>query len=287
MKVQMQGQSLVLTAVSSFDACQILECGQCFRFEKLDENHYKIIALGKVLEIRQENDIITLSPCTVGEFETLWKNYFDLNRDYDLVKKTISHNDGVMEAAIAHAPGIRVLNQEFWEMIISFIISQNNRIPMIKKVIENISRQYGTPIDGGFAFPKAHRLDEASIDDLMLLKTGFRAKYIKDAVTKSLMGQLDEASIKALPTPEARKQLTSVYGIGDKVADCVMLFGMGRTDVFPADVWIKRVISHLYYNGHDIPLKELQAFAADKWGENAGLAQQYLFHYARLNKIGA
>ena len=286
MKVEPYGNNLVLTGVTSFDICQILECGQCFRFEKLGESHYRIIALGKLLEIKQEGDVITLSPCSAHEFETLWKNYFDLNRDYDKVKEIISIDDPVMEACIDHAPGIRVLNQEFWEMVISFIISQNNRIPMIKKVIENISRSYGTEIEGGFAFPEAHQLADVSIEDLMLLKTGFRAKYIKDAVTKSLQGQLDEDFIKPLPTPEARKQLTSVYGIGDKVADCVMLFGMGRTDVFPADVWIKRVISHLYYNGQDIPLKELQAFAASKWGENAGLAQQYLFHYARLNKIG-
>ena len=286
MKVETHGNNVVLSGVSSFDACQILECGQCFRFEKLGENHYKIIALGKMLEIKQEGDVITLTPCSIYDFETLWKNYFDLTRDYDLVKAIISKNDFVMESSIAHAPGIRVLNQEFWEMIISFIISQNNRIPMIKKVIENISREYGTPIDGGSAFPKATQLIDVSADELMLHKTGFRAKYIKDAVTKSLAGELDEDFLKSLPTPQARKQLTCVYGIGDKVADCVMLFGMGRTDVFPADVWIKRVISQLYYSGKDIPLKELQAFAQDKWGDNAGLAQQYLFHYARINKVG-
>jgi len=286
MKIEALGSSLILSGITGFEICQILECGQCFRFEKLEENHYRITAFRKILEIKQESDTVTLSPCTYEEFEALWKNYFDLNRDYDKVKGIISQNDSFMEAAIAHAPGIRVLNQEFWEMIISFIVSQNNRIPMIKKVIENLSQAYGTPIEGGFAFPEDHQLAGASIDELMLLKTGFRAKYIKDAVSRSLAGQLKEDSIKALPSSEARKQLTSVYGIGDKVADCVMLFGMGRTDVFPADVWIKRVISQLYYGGADIPLKELQTFAADKWGENAGLAQQYLFHYARLNKIG-
>ena len=287
MNVETHGNTLVLTGVSCFNVSQILECGQCFRFEKLSENHYRIIALGKALEIRQESSFITLTPCTAEEFDIFWKNYFDLNRDYAQLQQQLSQNDPIMEAAIAHAPGIRVLNQEFWEMVISFIISQNNRIPMIKKVIENISKTYGTPIDGGFAFPEAKQLADVSIDELMLLKTGFRAKYIKDAVEKKLTGRLNEININTLPTLEARKQLIAVYGIGDKVADCIMLFGMGRSDVFPADVWIKRVISQLYYNGENIALKELQAFASDKWGENAGLAQQYLFHYARLNKIGA
>jgi len=278
--------SIELRNLDSFDIGQILECGQCFRFVQIGENHYKIIAHGKALEIKQDSKHISFS-CSQDEFKDIWHGYFNLDKDYDSLKALISKNDPIMEAAIAHAPGIRVLNQDFWEMVISFIISQNNRIPMIKKVIENICKQYGEPIEGGFAFPNAEQLACASIPDLMELKTGFRAKYILDAVNKRLAKQLDEIELKTLETDEIRARLTSVHGIGDKVAHCILLFGLGRMDTFPTDIWIRRIMSELYFGGTNAPLKEIQEFAKDKWGENSGIAQQYLFHYARLNKVGA
>jgi len=274
-----------LNKPDSFDISQILECGQCFRFSELTAGHYKITAHERVLGVKQLDGIVAFS-CTQEEFDNVWFNYFDMGRDYSSIKAVISKNDLVMEEAIAHAPGIRLLNQSFWETVISFIISQNNRIPMIKKVIENVAQRYGEPIDGGFAFPSAEAMSAATVPDLTALKTGFRAKYILDAVSKRLSGLLDEEELKALETDEIKARLTSVYGIGDKVAHCILLFGLGRMDAFPTDVWIRRVISELYFNGANIPLKTIQEFAKDKWGENSGIAQQYLFHYARLGKIG-
>jgi len=277
--------SVELKKTDSFDIGQILECGQCFRFTKIDDDCYKIIAHSRALTIKQEADRIVFS-CTAAEFQNIWSDYFDLGRDYDSLKSLISASDPVMERAIKYAPGIRILKQDFWEMVISFIISQNNRIPMIKKVIENICEQYGSEIEGGFAFPSAEQMGGASQAELMELKTGFRAKYILDAVQKRLEGSLDESVFLTLGTDEIKAHLTAVKGIGDKVAHCILLMGMGRTDVFPTDVWIKRIISELYFDGEEVPLKVIQDFARDKWGDNAGIAQQYLFHYARLEKIG-
>jgi len=274
-----------LNNLASFDIGQILECGQCFRFAKLEDNHYKIIAYGSTLTIKQEGDTVRLS-CSPEEFRSVWHSYFDLDRDYCGIKTLIAHNDPIMAEAIAHAPGIRILKQDFWEMVVSFIVSQNNRIPMIKKVIENICERYGSPIEGGFAFPSAQQISGASVADLMELKTGFRAKYIKDAVDKRLLGQLNEEHLRSLGTNDVKTVLTAVHGIGDKVAHCILLTGLNRMDVFPTDVWIRRIISHLYFDGADVSLKTIQDFAHDKWGENTGIAQQYLFHYARLNKIG-
>jgi len=274
-----------LKKADSFDISQILECGQCFRFTKIEDNHYKIIAHDKTLTIKQDTNKISFS-CTSDEFQNIWSDYFDMNRDYDAIKLLISDNDPIMQAAIKHAPGIRILKQDFWEMVISFIISQNNRIPMIKRVIENICGKYGDEIEGGFAFPSAEQMAGVSIEDLMELKTGFRAKYIIDAIQRRNEGHLNENIIYNLTTDEIKDKLTEVKGIGDKVAHCIMMMGLGRMDVFPTDVWIKRIISELYFSGADVPLKEIQSFARDKWGDNAGIAQQYLFHYARLEKIG-
>ena len=277
-----------LNNLDSFNIYQILECGQCFRFLEIEKNCYKLIAHGRVLTVKQTDELVEFS-CTQSEYDSIWARYFDMGRDYGRLKAVISKNDPIMEEAIAHAPGIRLLNQDFWEMVVSFIISQNNRIPMIKKVIENICRKYGDPIEGAegsFTFPKAEQLALAGIPDLMELKTGFRAKYILDAVDKRLSGLLDENELKTLETDEIKERLTSVHGIGDKVAHCILLFGLGRMDVFPTDVWIRRIISELYFGGETVPLKTIQEFAKDRWGENSGIAQQYLFHYARVNKIG-
>jgi N-glycosylase/DNA lyase len=286
MDIYEENNSLIVSGLKSFTLSQVLECGQCFRFEKLMEEEYKITAGCKVITAKQIDDRLHLTPMTVKEFELFFRHYFDLDRDYDMIKHKLALGDRIMEQAISHAPGIRILNQDFWETLISFIISQNNRIPMIKKVIENLSVTYGSKIDGGYSFPTADKLELVDIDGYMALKTGFRAKYIKDAAKRYLNGELDYNSLSRLNTVETRNELVKIYGVGNKVADCVMLFGLGRSDVFPADVWIKRVISVLYYGGNEIPLKELQGFAYDKWGEYAGFAQQYLFHYARLNKIG-
>lgn len=279
---------VILTNYNSFDIEETLECGQCFRFNKLDEKKYSIIAFNKLLYINQiEDDIMEFYPCSINEFERIWIKYFDLNRDYKKIKEELSERDSILKEAIDFAGGIRILNQDIYECLISFIISQNNRIAMIKKVIENISTAYGDEIvEGKYTFPTISQLNKASIDDIMACKTGFRAKYIKDALEKMESKNIIIEELKDFPTDKLREKLTTIYGVGVKVADCVMLFSVERYEVFPTDVWVKRVMQHLYFNDEEVSLKKIQNLAKEKWGCNAGFAQQYLFHYARLKQIG-
>ncbi len=291
MTYEQLGNKVVISGLDSFNIGQTLECGQCFRFFKQSQNEdevlYTIIAFGRVLNIRQTKDIIELYPTTVSEVEETWLDYFDLNRDYNAIKKALSENDPIMKEAINFAEGIRILSQQPWECLVSFIISQNNRIPMIKQVITNLSENYGTKLDNFYSFPTINQLSGVDIEKLMLCKTGFRAKYIYDAVCKISGGQIDLNNLSGLETITLRDLLMTINGIGPKVADCILLFSMGRHEVFPTDVWVKRVMSQLYFNGNNVPLKEIQQFSAEKFKNLAGFAQQYLFHYARQMKIGA
>ncbi len=189
------------------------------------------------------------------------------------------------------APGIRILNQDRFECLISFIISQNNRIPMIKKVISNISKKYGKYIgsfegEEYYAFPKAEELAAADESGLMECRTGFRAKYIMDAVYKVLHGEISLEG-DDMDTDSLRDMLMTIKGVGPKVADCVMMFSFGRCETFPTDVWVKRIMSELYFGGKEASVKEIHEKAEECFGEFAGYAQQYLFNYARHFKIGA
>ena len=265
-----------------FKINETLECGQAFRFTKISENEYKLIANGKVLTVTQKgNNEISLSPCTADEFEKIWARYFDLATDYTAIKQKLSA-DPVLERAIAFAGGIRLLNQDPWETLLSFIISQNMNIPRIKKIIADICERYGDEIEGNeHAFPPPEKLATLDIPALAACRTGFRAKYLADAIHRVASGMLEINHIFETPTAELRAELLKIYGVGEKVADCVMLYGCGRREVFPTDVWVKRVMQNLYFGGRDVPMKEIHAFAAEKFGALAGYAQQYLFHYAR------
>lgn len=272
---------IIVYEYDSFDIEQILECGQCFRFERLDKGYYKIIARGKILNIKQ-GDQIEFFPCGRDDFENIWIDYFDLKRDYAGIKESLYENDIVLRDAIEYAPGIRILRQEPWETLVSFIISQNNRIPQIKKVIQNISRAYGTQIDSeNYTFPSPEQLFETNIDGLMSCKTGFRAKYILDAAERQHNGLIDMSRTNSLNTKELKDSLIKIKGVGEKVADCVLLFGFGRYEYFPVDVWVKRIMQYFYFGGNDVPVREIHRLAYEKFGVLAGFAQQYLFHYAR------
>lgn len=283
-----KGDKVILTKYDSFDIEETLECGQCFRFYKLDEKEYKIIAFNKVLNIKQyQNKIIEFYPCTFNEFEEIWIKYFDLNRNYEDIKKVLSNKDPVLKEAIEFAGGIRILNQDTYECLISFIISQNNRIPMIKKVIENISISYGNEIiSGNYSFPQPEQLHKLTVEEIMTCKTGFRAKYIKDAVDKIINKELALEEFNSMPTALLRENLMKIYGVGIKVADCVMLFSAEKYEVFPTDVWVKRVMQYFYFDNQEVNIKKIHELANEKWGDYAGFAQQYLFHYARIKQIG-
>jgi len=244
-----------------FDLGLTIECGQFFRYKKADGGYF-IYAGDRRLFVRQGD-----------KPDGFWAFFFDLDRDYNVIYEKLAENDPIMQRAIDFAPGIRIMNQDPWETLVCFIISANNRIPMIKKTVENIVSIFG----GGTNFPSPDVLSGASPEELNACKTGFRSKYIIDAAKKfSLLSPQF-----TIPTPELRKLLTTIDGVGNKVADCVMLFSMGRREVFPVDVWIGRAMQVLY----GVPPKETQVFAKEKFGEYAGYANQLLFHYARMNRI--
>jgi 3-methyladenine DNA glycosylase/8-oxoguanine DNA glycosylase len=276
-KYKKVGNSIEMIEYDSFDIGQILECGQCFRFSGSD-NNYSIIAHGKLLNISQTNDKIIFYPCTINEFENIWINYFDLNTDYLQIKKILSHSDNILAKAIKLCGGIRILNQDKWECLISFIISQNNRIPQIKKVIENISNMFGSKInDQYYTFPTRSQLLNATQENLQNCKAGFRSKYILDAIKS----EINLENLSNLSTQDIKNTLMKIKGVGNKVADCSLLFSFGRREVYPTDVWIKRVTQEIYFNNKDVSINQIHNFAKNKFGNLAGYSQQYLFHYAR------
>ena len=287
-----EDNNIIIKECDSFSVRQTLDCGQCFRFFETGDGEYAVAAFGRVLEIKEGEDGIIFFNTSKVEFENIWMDYFDLKRDYSEIKHAVSKSDPVMSDAVSFAPGIRILNQDIFECIISFIISQNNRIPMIKKVIENISARYGeyiTTVCGRdiYSFPSAEALSHVPVAELMECKTGFRAKYIADAVSRIKSGELEIGALKDMETGKAREMLMSVKGIGPKVADCILLFSCGKNEVFPTDVWVRRVMTHFYFQNEAVPLTDIHALAKNNFGPLAGFAQQYLFYYARELKIGA
>ena len=285
MKYIEKDNKIIMTEFESFNITEILECGQCFRFEKKGELFYTIVAYKRVLNIQQFDDRVEFYPCNKEDFENIWIDYFDLNTNYTEIKKQLE-KDPIVKKAIEYAEGIRILNQEPWECLISFIISQNNRIPMIKQVIKNISEKYGEQEGEEFLFPSLEQLKKATSDELRECKTGFRDKYILDAIAKIDEKTVDFSKYNEYTTEQAKENLLLIKGVGTKVADCVLLFSLKKNDVFPTDVWVKRVMEYFYFNEQDTSIKEIHKLAEEKWGKLAGYAQQYLFYYARSEKIG-
>lgn len=265
--------------VSDFNIEQIAESGQCFRWNKISNMNYRGIINGKVTEVNQIGNKVSFSGITEDEFI----NYFDLERDYSKIKKYYE-KDPILKEAIYFGEGIRILNQDKFETLISFIISANNNIPRIKKSVEAISKRYGKHIfDDYYAFPKVEELEKVTVLELKECGVGFRDKYIFDTCKKIIDDfNLDEVS--KLSTKECKNKLLTLKGVGPKVADCIMLFSMGKLDAFPVDVWIKRIMEKLYIK-EDMSLKGIEKYAKDTFGEYAGVAQQYLFFYARENKM--
>ena len=263
--------------INDFDIEQIAESGECFRWNKIGNKHYSGIIGQDYCEVWQEGNKVEF----IGVSEEKFKYYFDLERDYSKIKEHFS-DDAILKEAIGFGEGIRILNQDKFETLISFIISANNNIPRIRKSVEKISRKYGQKIgEGLYAFPTPIQLANATEEALKETGVGFRAKYIVNTCKSILNGvNLDELS--KLPTKNCKKELMKLMGVGPKVADCVMLFSMGKTDAFPVDVWIKRIMENLYIK-QEMSLNQIQKYAEEKFGEYAGIAQQYLFFYARDN----
>ena len=275
--------------MKDFNINHIFDCGQCFRWNKEEDGSYTGVVKNKVLNISQEGSTVEFKNVNSDDFESIIIDYFDLETDYQEIKKTLDR-DEIMAQAIEFGQGIRILNQDEWETMISFMISANNRIPMIKKVIENLSTCFGEYIGDYrgkeyYAFPRAESLSEASLEEILTCKAGFRSPRIKEAATRFLTEKDQIYNIKNMSYEDGLAYLKTYSGIGDKVANCVLLFSMRHSKTFPVDVWVRRVMQTLYVS-KDTKDIDIRNFAEDKFGDYSGFAQQYLFYYARENGIG-
>lgn len=279
--------TLAVKNVRDFNLTHIFECGQCFRWIKQSDGSYRGIVNGKAVNVSLENDILYISNSTEQDFIDIWYDYFDLGTDYSKIKSVLEEDD-IMKEAIKTGHGIRILRQDFWEMLISFIISANNRIPRIMKTIDTLSAQKGKCIEQDnsfYSFPEIASLAGSTLEEINQCKAGFRCKYIFE--TSRIMDQnaITRATLLSMDTDSARKELMTLPGVGPKVADCILLFSGIKYDVFPTDVWVKRVMEELYLK-KESSLKDIQKYAQQKFGKLTGYAQQYLFYHARENKIG-
>ncbi len=262
----------VLVAGSDIDLYKTFDCGQCFRFEAEEGGCFTGVAFGRRLDIRAVGeDGFFIADMTIDEFDSRYADFFDLKRDYEGIRKDLQSR-GVVPQAVENGRGIHILRQDFWETLCSFIISQNNNIPRIKKIIASLCSLLGEETaDGVYTFPSAERVAEAGEAGLAPIRAGFRARYIADAAEKTASGLLDADALRKAGLDEAVKTLCTVKGVGPKVAGCVALFSLGYMEAFPVDVWIKRVLGRYYAPDFDYR----------SFGEYAGLAQQYLFYNER------
>ena len=270
-----RGGDLVLREIKNFALAQVLDCGQCFRWQG-EKDKFKGIAHKRQLELSLENEDLIFKNVSREEFENIWCDYFDLRRDYGELKRHYSF-DETLARATSYSPGLRLMKQDAWETLITFILSQNSNIPRIKGMVARLCEHFGQALHEGnnepaFTFPSPEDLAKLSASDLAPVKTGYRADYIIDAAKRAADGRLDLKKLQDYPTGEIRTALMEVHGVGPKVADCVLLYGFGRVENFPLDVWMKRVMAKYYPQGFP---KELE--------QTVGIAQQFLFHYIRTS----
>ena len=258
--------------VYDLDLAQTLDCGQSFRWTEREDGSFSGIAFGKYVKVRLENNTLYIENTTKADFEKIWYDYFDLSLDYGKIREEISRLHPVLCEAAKYAPGIRILRQEPYEALCTFIISQNNNIKRIKGIVQRLCESFGEKIEGGYAFPTAEKMSFLSTDDLAPVRAGFRNRYLVDAAQKVASGEVDLEKCRTCDYDEARAELMKITGVGVKVADCTLLFGLHRIEAFPIDVWMKRAMEKLFPD-----------MKPDDFGEYAGIAQQYIFHYSRMH----
>ncbi len=313
MNIYSEDKNVIIEDAKDFDIEDILECGQCFHFTRLDDKDYELMAYGRYLHIRQleektdkknkgkvkkdtgsfdekNSSRIVLYNTSMEDYNEIWSRYFDMEVDYSDIKNKVLTSDERLKEAVMAKAGIRILKQDFFETLISFIISQNKQIPHIKQIVHTISERYGDKIllsdeRAVYTFPSVDRLYDVSEDELRECKVGFRAPYIRDAVCKVYSGEISEEKLRVMSFKDAREALMTIKGVGEKVANCVLLYGLSFTNAFPVDVWMKRIMEYMYF-GEDTKKEIIESFAYEKYGEYAGYAQQYLFYYGREKGLG-
>lgn len=290
MKIDFDEGFCKITELDEFDPKDIFTCGQAFRWYEEEDASFTFITHGKVANVNKIGDEIILKGVDESSFSEIFYDYFDLSRDYKKVMEELA-KDEVMKKATDYGKGIRILNQDKFETIISFIISANNQIPRIKKAIEKISEMYGKYLGEDdnrkyYSFPSPKELSMARPEDLReFARVGFRDKRIVETAKLIDSGQVSISEIEEMDLEDARRALKVLPGVGPKVADCILLFAFDRKESFPVDVWIKRVMEELYLK-EVTPKSKIALRGREVFGKNAGFANQYLFYYGRENKLG-
>ncbi|MBR1884293.1 MAG: 8-oxoguanine DNA glycosylase [Clostridia bacterium] len=281
----------IVLKTKCFNLQDTLECGQCFRWERIDDgslgrdySEYIGVISDRVLHVKQEKDKLYVTSNVEDHLKRVVQYYFDLYNNYDTIEEEISKIDENIKKAVGNTSGIHILNQAQFETIISYIISSNNNIPRIKKSIAEISKRYGTKVEFEgkkyYLFPTIDQLSNVTIAEFKECGVGFRDKYLVKTIADLKENNVCDECNTALTNSQLRKILMSFVGVGPKVADCVMLFSFGRQDVFPIDVWVKRAMENLYMD-KECSIKEITRFANDRFGSYSGIVQQHLFHNIR------
>lgn len=269
---------MISIEIENFDIRQICDSGQCFRMEEIGTDRFSVIAGKKYIEVRQMGQVIDFD-CSSEDFLFFWIPYFDIDADYSRYIQAVNPRDKYLCAAAGHGRGIRILRQDLWEMLITFLISQQNNIRRIRRCIENICEQYGEKInlpDGRqyYGFPEPQALAAASEEELRACNLGYRAKYVHQAALGVAQGQIDLQKILSMPYKKAKKALMEIYGVGEKVADCICLFSLHQLDAFPVDTHIRQVLDQHYKRG----------FPNQRYKGMRGVMQQYIFYYELTGK---
>lgn len=283
MKISQHKNGILISAFEDFSLRNTFDCGQCFRFNEQEDKSFIGVAFGKPVCFSEEENGIYIDNITLDEFNENWLKFLDFERDYKIIKEKLSL-DETMKKAIEFGGGIRILRQEFSECVISFIISQQNNIPKIKKAVEGFCRLFGEKVsymgNDYYTFPHISAIKDIKAEDLAPLKIGYRDKYIIDAIEKLNSGFLNCGELDKMSYKDAKERLLKVHGIGNKVADCILLFSLGKFDAFPTDTWIKKAMLDLY----GVSEKNIEKYSRANFGEYSGFAQQYIFYYMRWNK---
>ncbi|MEA3423080.1 MAG: DNA glycosylase [Bacillota bacterium] len=281
---------IIITDIGKVNLEHIFDNGQCFRWNKTETGNYIGVANEKVLELSETENEIVIENISMDDFEKYFIKYFDFNVDYSAIIKNIENLDKYIYEATRFGYGLRMLNQEPFETLISFIVSANNNIPRIKNTIEKISIKYGRFImdykgKSYYSFPSPYELSKATKEELRELGLGYRDRYLMDTTKKVIEEGIDFQKFKELSTEEAKRKLIEFKGVGNKVSQCVLLFSIEKYDVFPIDTWVKKILGY-FYKDEVKKYNSPETFLKNHFGVNAGYAQQYLFYYAREQKIG-
>ena len=264
---------MIINNITDFDLAETLDCGQAFRWKENPDGSFSGVAHGRLITLSLCDGTLEITGADEQDYHGIWEEYFDLSRDYASIKNSLAQLHPTMKEASEYAPGIRILSQEPWEALCSFVISQNNNIPRIKLIIGRLCESFGEPIaEGWYSFPSAEKIASLTEEELAPIKAGFRNRYILDAARKVSSGDIQLEPLRTAPIEDARQELMRIKGVGIKVANCTLLYGLHRLDCFPLDVWMKRAMVTLF-----------PELTPEDFGEYGGIAQQYIFHYSRMH----